>query len=65
MTANKNRYADNRQKRVAYENACDCLYFGMGSQDWCRNGLEKEDAAEVWATAFYDMSDGVSEWAGR
>jgi len=63
MTANPKRYASNRQKRVAYENACDCLYYGMSSREWCRNGLENEEAAEVWRMAYYDMTDGANEWS--
>ena len=54
------RYAD-RRLQCAYENACDCLYYGMGSKDWLDCGITKEQRKEVWAVAWYDMGDGCEE----
>jgi len=54
--AYKERYQDLR-KQAAYENACDCRYFGMGSKDWVDCGLSKPEREEVWKLAFWDMAE--------
>lgn len=54
------RYED-QQSQAAYENACDCLYFGMGPKHWNDCGITKEKRREVWAVAWYDMGDGAEE----
>ena len=51
------RYDDLRLQ-TAYENACDCLYFGMGSGAWHDCGISKEQRKEVWKVAFWDMAEG-------
>ena len=54
------RYAD-RRLQCAYENACDCLYYGIGPGEWNDCGIAKEQRREVWAVAWYDMGDGCEE----
>lgn len=54
------RYEDQTTQN-AYENACDCLYFGMSSKDWHDCGIPQEKRKEVWAVAWYDMGDGCDE----
>jgi len=51
------RYED-PQMQAAYENACDCLYFGMGSKCWNDCGIPQERRKEVWGVAWYDLGDG-------
>lgn len=51
----KERYT-NRQMQDAYENACDCLYYGMSIQKWDNCGLGKSLALQVWEQAFDDMA---------
>lgn len=54
------RYEDQRLQN-AYENACDCRYFGMGILDWVDCGVSKEQRKEIWAVSWYDMGDGYEE----
>ena len=51
------RYGDPTTQN-AYENACDCLYYGMGSGNWNDCGIPKEKRKEVWKVAFWDMAEG-------
>lgn len=46
-----------QQKQFAFENACDCLYFGMGRDDcnWC--GLGIVDQIFIWDRAFNYMAE--------
>lgn len=53
----KNRYNNDGQKQAAYENACDCLYYGFGKNVWNNCGLDEQLSKEVWKQAFEDMSD--------
>ncbi len=53
----KNRYSDNLQLKAAYENACDCHYFGMGSRDWNSCGISDDMRKIVWNRAFWDMAE--------
>lgn len=53
----RDRYKD-LAKKNAYENACDCLYYGYGRKFWSSCGLSNEDANAVWEQAFYDMVEG-------
>lgn len=55
MKNKKNRYTS-KQKQIAYENACDCIFYGYGRRYWLSNGLEGKEADEVWKQAFNDMS---------
>lgn len=51
------RYQD-QALQGAYENACDCHYYGMGSRAWNDCGIDKDRRAEVWKLAFWDMAEG-------
>ena len=44
----KHRYR-NRTKQNAYENACDCHYYGFGPGDWNDCGIPAECREEVWS----------------
>ena len=44
-------------KRAAYENACDCLYYGYGRDKWNSCGLEGEEADMVWNQARNDLGN--------
>lgn len=50
---------DNQTKQNAFENACDCLYFGQGPKDWNDCGIPKEERQEVWKAAFWYMAEGI------
>lgn len=52
----KKRFADD-QKQFAYENACDCLYYGYGKRYWNNCGLSEHDAEKVWEKAYSDMCE--------
>ncbi len=54
------RYEDQTVQN-AYENACDCLYDGIGSKYWNDCGITPEKRKEVWTVAWYDMGDGCEE----
>lgn len=41
----------NDQEQAAFENACDCLYYGFGRSYWNACGLPEEEAAQVWQKA--------------
>lgn len=43
--------------RVAYENACDCHYFGTGSAEWDSCGLSERMRRIVWDRAFWDVAE--------
>ena len=58
------RYRDQRLQ-AAYENACDCLYYGMGTGYWNDCGIPAEKRKEVWAVAWYDMGDGFEDNGNR
>lgn len=51
------KYHDNLQKQAAFDNACDCLWFGCGRKDWNNCGLSPEESDEVWHEAFVYMSN--------
>ena len=44
-------------KQAAYENACDCLYYGYGRKYWNFCELEESEANEVWNQAFNDIAE--------
>ena len=50
----KKRYQETK-KQAAYENACDCLYYGYGRKYWNSCGLEESEADKVWNQAFKDI----------
>lgn len=54
----KRRYK-NQTAQNAYENACDCHYFGMGSNEWEDCGIPKSQRAKIWKKAWEDMADGL------
>lgn len=43
-------------KEAAYENACDCLYYGYGKQYWNNCGLSETDSNIVWSEARNKLS---------
>jgi hypothetical protein len=49
------------QWRVAFENACDYLYYGLGRASWMaqghNEGLSDEDSKTVWHEAFMYMAE--------
>lgn len=47
--------------QAAYENACDCHYFGMSPSEWQDCSIPEDLRKEVWAVAWYDMGDGCEE----
>ena len=46
-----------KQEQAAYENACDCLYYGYGRKHWNSVGLSERDANRIWREAFNDMAN--------
>ena len=60
--AYKRRY-ERQEKQNAYENACDCRYYGMARRDCCFCGLSKEESDEVWRLSFWDMAEPEREHA--
>lgn len=51
----ENRYGD-YDRQAAYENACDCLYYGCGKRYWNRCGVTPPEAEEIWRQALADMA---------
>lgn len=52
----KRRYED-RTKQSAYENACDCHYYGMGKINWNDCGVDEEERKIIWKQAFDDLAN--------
>ena len=52
----KRRY-NNQTEQNAYENACDCHYYGMGSSNWVDCGIDKSKRAKIWKQAWEDMAN--------
>lgn len=46
---------------AAYENACDCFYYGEGKDKWNSCGLDDETASRVWVSACIMMSKNESD----
>ena len=46
----------NEREQAAYENACDCIYYGYERGRWNSCGLSTEDADRIWKEAYYDMT---------
>lgn len=55
------RRYENQTEQNAYENACDCLYYGMGPNIWDDCGIQQDMRKEIWAVAWYDIGDGCEE----
>ena len=50
-----------QQFQYAYENACDCHYFGLSPKEWNHCNISKEKRNEIWKLAFWDMAEGDIE----
>lgn len=54
------KYSNNDKEQIAFENACDYFYFGMGKKSWIdeghNQGLSKEVSDKVWHDAFEYMA---------
>lgn len=50
------RVYNDTNKQAAFENACDCLYYGFSRKYWNSCNLPKEDADEVWQRAIEHMT---------
>lgn len=46
---------------AAYENACDCFYYGEGWDKWNSCGLDNDTATRVWNAACIMMSRNESD----
>ena len=44
-------------EQAAYENAKECLYYGVSKADWDSCGLPEEKANEIWKKAFKDLAE--------
>ena len=51
----RNRYG-NSPKQAAYENAYDCMCYGISRKDWNSCGISEAEADEVWIAAFVDIT---------
>lgn len=49
-----------RQKEIAFQNACDCIYYGYGKGTWKseegNNNLDEETSNEIWHEAWEHMA---------
>lgn len=50
------RVYNDDDKQAAFENACDCLYYGFSRKYWNSCGLSEQDADEVWKRAIEHMT---------
>lgn len=54
-------YSKDVERQVAFENACDYLYYGYGRDKWKKNGhdmsLPEAVANKIWKAAFYLMAE--------
>ena len=44
--------------QAAYENACDCLYYGCGWDVWNRYDIDDDTARRIWKTAKNNLANG-------
>lgn len=51
------RYPDDQQKQQAYENACDCIVWGLGITAWKSCGLSLSQRYKVWWKAAQDVGN--------
>lgn len=49
------RYPRDMRKQWAYENACDCILWGLGLPAWKSCGLDKIQRRIVWSRACKDV----------
>lgn len=57
MMEYKLRYPKNLRKQWAYENACDCIIFGIGMTGWKSCGLDPIQRKLVWSAACKDVGN--------
>ena len=48
---------ETKQEQAAYENACDCLYYGYGRKHWNSCGLSEDDADRIWKDAIAELTN--------
>lgn len=51
-----------KANRAAYENACDCLYYGYGRDKWNSCGIEGAEADMIWNQAKEDLGNGTGRY---
>ena len=56
MTKENTMKARTQQEQSAYENACDCLYYGYGQKHWNNCELAEKEAQSIWQEARRDMA---------
>ena len=44
-------------EKIAYENAKECLKYGISKSDWDNQGLSDEKSNEIWKKAFKDLAN--------
>lgn len=49
-------YEDDKEQ-AAYENAIECLTYGVGKSDWDSCDLPEDKASEIWRKAFKDLAN--------
>jgi len=53
---------EEHDKQAAFENACDCLYYGMGKKYWKEMNwnmdLPEKESDDIWENAFRYMAEG-------
>lgn len=47
-----------RCERNAFENACDCLYYGYGSTSWNDCGIDPDRRKPIWMAAYRRLESG-------
>lgn len=57
MPEYKIRYPHDQRKQWAYENACDCISWGLGMTAWKYYGLSIEQRYIVWWRAAQDVGN--------
>ncbi len=55
MLKYKKRY-QNKTEQCAYENACDCIYYGYSIKYWIDCGIDKGKRDSIWNAALTDMA---------
>ena len=57
MSEYKLRYPKDQRKQWAYENACDCIIFGIGMSAWKSCGLDGLQRRIIWNAACIDVGN--------
>lgn len=57
MPEYKIRYPHDDRKQWAYENACDCIIFGIGMVGWKSCGLDFIQRKLIWSAACRDVGN--------